>query len=197
MATCWCWCGGAATLFDAVIQALKHASIPVAGADRLKLTEHIAIIDLMNLADALLLPQDDLALAVALKSPLFGLDDDDLFKLAWQRKGSLRDALAEHAATDGRLEDALRAARGMRAPLRQRDAVCLLRLAARRRRRPRAHPAHGSGTKPMTRSTNFSNWRWATSARRRPRCRASWRGCAPPTSRSSATWKSRATKSAS
>ena len=60
--------------FDAVIQALKHAGIPVAGADRLKLTEHIAIIDLMNLADALLLPQDDLALAVALKSPLFGLD---------------------------------------------------------------------------------------------------------------------------
>src|SRR6201996_3617266 len=57
--------------FDAVIQALKHANIPVAGADRLKLTEHIAIIDLMNLADALLLPQDDLALAVALKSPLF------------------------------------------------------------------------------------------------------------------------------
>ena len=79
--------------FDAVIQALKHANIPVAGADRLKLTEHIAIIDLMNLADALLLPQDDLALAVALKSPLFGLNDDDLFKLAWQRKGSLRDAL--------------------------------------------------------------------------------------------------------
>ena len=79
--------------FDAVIQALKHAGIPVAGADRLKLTEHIAIIDLMNLADALLLPQDDLALAVALKSPLFGLNDDDLFTLAWQRKGSLRDAL--------------------------------------------------------------------------------------------------------
>ncbi|HVQ70147.1 MAG TPA: double-strand break repair helicase AddA [Bradyrhizobium sp.] len=93
--------------FDAVIQALKHAGIPVAGADRLKLTEHIAIIDLMNLADALLLPQDDLALAVALKSPLFGLSDDDLFKIAWQRKGSLRAALAERAAADGRLRDAL------------------------------------------------------------------------------------------
>ena len=93
--------------FDAVIQALKHAGIPVAGADRLKLTEHIAIIDLMNLADALLLPQDDLALAVALKSPLFGLTDDDLFKIAWQRKGSLRAALTERAATDGRLRDAL------------------------------------------------------------------------------------------
>jgi ATP-dependent helicase/nuclease subunit A len=94
--------------FDAVIQALKHANVPVAGADRLKLTEHIAIIDLMNLADALLLPQDDLALAVALKSPLFGLTDDDLFTLAWQRKGSLRDALNQHAASDGRCKDALK-----------------------------------------------------------------------------------------
>jgi ATP-dependent helicase/nuclease subunit A len=94
--------------FDAVIQALKHANIPVAGADRLKLTEHIAIIDLMNLADALLLSHDDLALAVALKSPLFGLTDDDLFKLAWQRKGSLRDALSLHAATDDKFANALK-----------------------------------------------------------------------------------------
>jgi ATP-dependent helicase/nuclease subunit A len=89
-------------VFDAVIQALKQANIPVAGADRLKLTEHIAIIDLMNLTDALLLPRDDLALAVALKSPLFGLNDDDLFKLAWQRRGSLRAALGQHAADDAR-----------------------------------------------------------------------------------------------
>ncbi|ABD05340.1 DNA helicase/exodeoxyribonuclease V, subunit A [Rhodopseudomonas palustris HaA2] len=89
--------------FDAVIQALKRGGIPVAGADRLKLTEHIAIIDLMNLADALLLPQDDLALAVALKSPLFGFDDDDLFRLAWRRKGSLRAALRDKAAGDAKL----------------------------------------------------------------------------------------------
>ncbi|MGA7995522.1 MAG: double-strand break repair helicase AddA, partial [Bradyrhizobium sp.] len=93
--------------FDAVIQALKHAGVPVAGADRLKLTEHIAIIDLMNLADALLLPQDDLALAVALKSPLFGLSDDELFELAWQRKGSLRRALNDHAARDGKFREVL------------------------------------------------------------------------------------------
>jgi ATP-dependent helicase/nuclease subunit A len=93
-------------MFDAVIQALKHANIPVAGADRLKLTEHIAIIDLMNLADALLLPQDDLALAVALKSPLFGLTEDDLFALAWGRKGSLREALTSHFATNERLKAA-------------------------------------------------------------------------------------------
>src|ERR1700687_1071661 len=93
--------------FDAVIQALKHAEIPVAGGDPLKLTAHIAIIDLMNLADALLLPQDDLALAVALKSPLFGLTEDDLFKLAWQRKGSLRRALDHHAGTDDKFKEAL------------------------------------------------------------------------------------------
>jgi ATP-dependent helicase/nuclease subunit A len=93
--------------FDAVIQALKHANIPVAGADRLKLTEHIAIIDLMNLTDALLLPQDDLALAVALKSPLFGLSDEDLFKLAWQRKGSLRQALNDRAASEDKFAEAL------------------------------------------------------------------------------------------
>jgi ATP-dependent helicase/nuclease subunit A len=37
---------------------------------------------------------DDLALATVLKSPpLFGLDDEDLFKIAWERKTSLRTAL--------------------------------------------------------------------------------------------------------
>jgi len=92
--------------FNAVIQALKYAGIPVAGADRLKLTEHIAVIDLMSLADALLLPRDDLALAVALKSPLFGLDDDDLLKIAPKRKGSLREALARHADSDAKLKTA-------------------------------------------------------------------------------------------
>ena len=140
--------------------ARSTPTFPVAGADRLKLTEHIAIIDLMNLADALLLPQDDLALAVALKSPLFGLTDDDLFTLAWQRKGSLREALrrsrGERTADQ---EAALRRLEPMRTPLRAGDAVRLLRLAARRRRRPAANPADGSGTRPMTRSTSFSSWR--------------------------------------
>jgi ATP-dependent helicase/nuclease subunit A len=92
--------------FDAVIQALKHAGIPVAGADRLKLTEHIAVIDLMHLADALLLPQDDLALAVALKSPLFGLDDNDLLAIAPARTGSLREALVTHADSSPKLKSA-------------------------------------------------------------------------------------------
>ncbi|MCC6775060.1 MAG: double-strand break repair helicase AddA [Hyphomicrobiales bacterium] len=93
-------------LFEAIIRALKDQRVPVAGADRLVLTEHIAIMDLMVLADALLLPADDLALATVLKSPLFGLTDDDLFEIAWQRKGSLRAALRVKAPSSARLSEA-------------------------------------------------------------------------------------------
>jgi ATP-dependent helicase/nuclease subunit A len=85
-------------LFEAIIRALKNAGVPVAGADRLVLTEHIAVMDLIALADALLLPQDDLALASVLKSPLFGLDEEQLFALAWNRTGGLRAALRGKSA---------------------------------------------------------------------------------------------------
>jgi ATP-dependent helicase/nuclease subunit A len=85
-------------LFEAIIRTLKNAGIPVAGADRLILTEHIAVMDLMVLADALLLPDDDLALATVLKSPLFGFDDAQLFEIAHGRTTSLRAALANNPA---------------------------------------------------------------------------------------------------
>jgi len=85
-------------LFEAIIRALKDAEVEVAGADRLVLGEHIAVMDLMSLADALLLPEHDLALAETLKSPLFGFDDDDLFAVAYGRRGSLRAALRAKAA---------------------------------------------------------------------------------------------------
>ena len=89
-------------LFETVIRALKEAGIAVAGADRLVLTEHIAVMDLMVLADALLLPDDDLAVATVLKSPLFGLTDDDLMVLAWQRQGTLMSSLRDKAGDDAR-----------------------------------------------------------------------------------------------
>ena len=84
-------------LFNAVIYELKRAGVAVAGADRLTLTEHIAVMDLMALADALLLPDDDLALATVLKSPLFGLTEEQIFTLAWDRKKSLRATLRARA----------------------------------------------------------------------------------------------------
>ncbi len=95
-------------LFEAVIRALKNAGIAVAGADRLVLTEHIAVMDLMALADCLLLPDDDLALASVLRSPLFGLSEEQLFELAFDRKASLRDSLRGNAAfaeTDRALDE--------------------------------------------------------------------------------------------
>src|SRR5262249_29809103 len=85
---------------EAVIRALKQAQIEVAGADRLVLTEHIAIMDLLVLGDALLLPDDDLALATVLKGPLFGFDDEKLYKLAYQRNGPLRSVLRAKADED-------------------------------------------------------------------------------------------------
>src|SRR5262249_27118337 len=101
-------------LFDAIIRTLKNAGIPVAGADRLVLTEHIAVMDLMVLADALLLSDDDLALATVLKSPLFGFDDAQLFEIAYGRTTSLRAALAgnpKFAETAARLDALAQAAR--------------------------------------------------------------------------------------
>ena len=81
--------------FEAVIRALKEAHIPVAGADRLDLASHIAVMDLCALGGAALLPQDDLTLATLLKSPLVGLDDEDLTALAPRREGALIDALRQ------------------------------------------------------------------------------------------------------
>lgn len=80
--------------FEAMIRALKQAAVPVAGADRLDLTAHIAVMDLIAAGRAALLPQDDLTLACVLKSPLIGLDDDDLLKIAPHRNASLFEALA-------------------------------------------------------------------------------------------------------
>jgi ATP-dependent helicase/nuclease subunit A len=86
----------------AMISALKARGIKVAGADRLVLTEQIGVQDLIALGDFLTLPEDDLALASVLKSPLFGLDDDDLLALAPRRQGFLWQELVARAGTEVR-----------------------------------------------------------------------------------------------
>ncbi len=80
--------------FEAVIRAMKRHYVPVAGADRLDVANHIAVMDLVAAGRAALLPSDDLSLACLLKSPLFGFTDDDLIALAPGREGSLFAALA-------------------------------------------------------------------------------------------------------
>src|SRR6266498_3353987 len=68
-----------------LIRALKQRDVPVAGADRLVLTDQLAVQDLIALGRFLLLPEDDLTLATVLKGPLFGLSEDELFLLAYGR----------------------------------------------------------------------------------------------------------------
>jgi ATP-dependent helicase/nuclease subunit A len=71
------------------VRALKARKVPVAGLDRLVLTDQPAVADLLALCDVLLLPEDDLQLACVLTSPLGGLTDDSLMELAIGRKRSL------------------------------------------------------------------------------------------------------------
>ncbi len=74
---------------NALTRALKaRGDIPVAGADRLVLTDHIAVQDLVALGRFSLLPQDDLSLAALLKSPLAGLSEDQLLYAAAYREKS-------------------------------------------------------------------------------------------------------------
>ena len=74
-------------LFSALVAELRRAGVPVAGADRLRLMDNIAVQDLLALMQWLLLPDDDHSLACVLKSPLVpqALSDEDLVALAAER----------------------------------------------------------------------------------------------------------------
>jgi ATP-dependent helicase/nuclease subunit A len=93
--------------FDAILRELHQAAIPVAGADRVKLAEHIAIQDLVALGQFAMLPEDDHSLACVLKSPLVAhpegrpFNDDHLFALAYHRgRQSLWSRLCAEAALE-------------------------------------------------------------------------------------------------
>ena len=76
-----------------MVRALKQEGVPVAGVDRMVLTDEIAVMDLLSLGRFVVLPDDDLALAEVLKGPLFGFSEDLLFDLAHARPGRLWPAL--------------------------------------------------------------------------------------------------------
>ena len=97
-ATSWCWCGGATSSSANCCARSKQRRVPVAGADRLILTEQLAVQDLVALGRFLLFPDDDLTLAAVLKGPLFALDEETLFDLAYGRG---RDASVGPAAQPG------------------------------------------------------------------------------------------------
>ncbi|MGD9670994.1 MAG: double-strand break repair helicase AddA [Hyphomicrobiaceae bacterium] len=89
-----------------MVAALKARRIPVAGADRLSLADQTAVQDLIALADFLTLPEDDMALANVLKSPLFGFDDDQLLAIAHGRSGTLWKALLQRRSDSSAFEEA-------------------------------------------------------------------------------------------
>lgn len=70
---------------EELVRACKNLGVNIAGADKITLSEQIAVQDLISIAKFALLPEDDLSLAEALKSPIFALTDDDLLKLCYNR----------------------------------------------------------------------------------------------------------------
>jgi ATP-dependent helicase/nuclease subunit A len=104
--------------FEEIIRALKAAGAPVAGADRLKLSQHIVFDDLKALARFALFPGDDLTVAEVLRGPFCDVDEDSLFDLAGlkDRKGLWRELKrrASERPEWGQALDLLRAARDAR-----------------------------------------------------------------------------------
>lgn len=91
-------------IFPDIIRACKELDLPIAGADRLKVGAEIAVRDLGALLSFLATPDDSLSLATALRSPLFGWSEQDLFTLAHYRNteflwATLRNKGTEHPET--------------------------------------------------------------------------------------------------
>ena len=108
-------------LFEEILRALKHAKIPVAGADRLALSEHIVFDDLLALARFALFPADDLTLAALLRSPFCDMDDESLYRLAkgrettcWRTLLALADEAADWRGAADFLSDLIAQARALR-----------------------------------------------------------------------------------
>jgi ATP-dependent exoDNAse (exonuclease V) beta subunit len=154
-----------------MVSALKTRGIRVAGSDRLVLADQIAVQDLIALGDVLTLPEDDLALAAVLKSPLLGLDDDDLLALAPKRQGSLWQELVARAPANPRLRAVAETLRLWRA---RADQCALSSMPACWTAKAGAPECwRGSGPKPPMPSTSSSIWRLPTTKRRRRPCKAS------------------------
>lgn len=70
----------------AFTRTMKDKGLAIAGADRLTLTDHVAIEDLLAIGRVALLPEDDLSLACVLKSVFIALDEDALFDFSHGRE---------------------------------------------------------------------------------------------------------------
>jgi ATP-dependent helicase/nuclease subunit A len=97
-------------LFAHIIKACKEEGLPIAGSDRLKVGAELAVRDLAALLSAVATPEDDLSLATALRSPLFGWSEQQIFTLAHARDdkslwAALQEKTEDHAETVSILAD--------------------------------------------------------------------------------------------
>jgi ATP-dependent helicase/nuclease subunit A len=100
-------------LMTTLVSALKSKNISVAGVDRIKLLDQLAVMDVLAVVQFVLLPEDDLNLACLLKSPFIGVSEAQLLALCtdrgtaslWSRLKTSKDALciAAHAWLDTQL----------------------------------------------------------------------------------------------
>lgn len=82
---------------DYLVRALKVLNVPVAGRDRMTLTQELPVMDLLAVGRFALQPDDDLTLATVLKSPFIGMSEEDLFEISIERKTSLWQSLKHFA----------------------------------------------------------------------------------------------------
>ena len=185
-------------LFEAIIRALKNEKLDVAGADRLLLTEHIAVMDLHGARRR--------APAAAGRSRARCRAAQPAVRL--RRRGPVRARLGPrpHPVAGSAGAQARQRTNCSRKPPRASTSLRGRRVGRRRLpSTPRSSaPAAGGGAswrgsarRQTTRSTNFSISHSTTSGARRRRCRVLSPGSARRAPRSSATWRLRATKCAS
>jgi len=76
-------------LAQEIVSELKKLQIPVSGLDKMLLMDDLSVQDLLAAAKFTLFPDDELNLACLLRSPLFGLSEEELHKVTYGRKGKL------------------------------------------------------------------------------------------------------------
>lgn len=84
-------------LMGALVAELHERRVPVAGVDRLLLTEPLAVLDLIALVRFAVQPEDDLNLSCLLVSPFLGWAHEDIRRLSHGRPG-LWEALGRASA---------------------------------------------------------------------------------------------------
>jgi ATP-dependent helicase/nuclease subunit A len=83
-----------------LVRELKRRNIAVSGVDRMVLSDQLVVQDLCSAAAFALMPDDDLTLAELLKSPMLGINENQLYALAQPRTGSLWAAVRKQAHKD-------------------------------------------------------------------------------------------------